>query len=134
LSQRPTKTLLTYAHATKDKENEMITAIFTAEGTELTIETTELVNLEQMGPQGNLIQLAQLSKGTYTRDVGAGVFKVVSKQPVSVTSSSANSFIKNIPNNKDGTFPDQTIVDKFGLDLATTRKFFFDARSIGAPQ
>jgi hypothetical protein len=122
------------AGATKEKEDEMITAIFTAGATTLTIETTELVNLEQMGPQGNLIQLAQLAQGTYTRDVGTGVFKVVSRQPVRVTSSSARIYVESTPNNKDDSFPDQTIVAKFGLDVATTRKFFFDARSIGPPR
>jgi hypothetical protein len=109
----------------------MITAIFTAGATKLTIETTEQVNLEQMGPQGNLIQL---TNGTHTRDVGAGVFKVVSKEPVTVTSSSARILIEITPNNKDDTFPDQTILAKFGLDIATTRKFFLDGRSIPAPR
>jgi hypothetical protein len=132
LSQRPTKTLLTHAHATK-KENEMITAIFTAGTTTLTIETPERVNLEQMGPQGDPIQLAQFTQGTHTRDIEAGVFKVVSNKPVAVKSSSASTFIDHTPNNKDDTFPDQTIIAKFGLDLATTRKFFL-GRSLDAPR
>jgi hypothetical protein len=129
LSQRPTKTLLTHAHATKEKENEMITAILTAEKTTLTIVTPERVNLERMG--GDFIQL---TNGTHTREVEAGVFKVVSNEPVSVKSSSASTFIGYTPNNKDGTFPDQTILAKRGLDVSATQEFFFDAKSINAPR
>jgi hypothetical protein len=109
----------------------MITAIFTAEVTTLTIETSEHVNLEQMGPQGNLIQLAI---GTHTRGVGAGVFKVISNRPVRVTADSASAYIECTPNNKDGTFPDQTILAKRGLDIATTREFFVDAKSMRPPR
>jgi hypothetical protein len=109
----------------------MITAIFTAEVTTLTIETVEVVNLEQMGPQSNLIRLTQ---GTHTLEVEAGVFKVISNRPVRVTADSASACIECTLQDKDGTFPDQTILAKRGLDIATTRKFFVDAKSMGPPR
>jgi hypothetical protein len=81
----------------------MITAIFTTDKTTLTIETSEAVNLDQMGQQ---TPIAKLTPGKRDVVVPAGVFRLESKDTVIVTTRGQNVHVAYTTNDKDGQFPD----------------------------
>lgn len=107
----------------------MITGIFTAEATTLTIETTEVVLLVQKGREDSP---TRLKVGTNTVEVAAGVYKVESTRPVVVTSTSPETIILTT-DRKEGTFPDQNRLTEININPDDIRDFFADSRSMPAP-
>jgi hypothetical protein len=114
----------------RPRSDDMITAIFTTEATTLTIETSEDVNLVEMGCESTPIRFRP---GLNEVFIAPGVFKVESAQPVRVASRSPYTVVLSTTNNKDGTFPDQTKLAKLDVDRSAIRKFFSDSKSMPAP-
>lgn len=67
--------------------------------TTLTIQTSEDLYLEQMGVADQRIKL---TRGVNNVPVGAGVFRVLSKAPVSVTADAQDVQITTTTGDKDG--------------------------------
>jgi hypothetical protein len=107
----------------------MRTAIFTARETTLTIKASEVLDLVQMGREGAIIRM---SPGVTSVTVGAGVFKVVSKAPVSVTAPTAEVKILATLSNK-GDWPDRgelrAMLPSDGNDRAVM-SFLAEAKSV----
>ena len=119
----------------------MRTAIFTVQATTLKIQTSEAVQLVQMGSAKNV----SLVSGANTIPVGPGVFKVVSSNPVTVaaavdpTGTTASPEIQVLTStaDKDGTWPDpqktaviQKPMTTLGVDSTALQQFFaLDVRS-----
>ena len=114
----------------------MITAIFTTNKTTLTIETSEMLTLVQMGREDQPIELTE---GVNNIPVGAGVFQVLSKALVRVTADTPDLYVAyTTTNTKDGGFPDppkSVTVDSVKLNIDSTAvRQFFDARGDKAPR
>jgi arylamine N-acetyltransferase len=108
----------------------MRTAIFTArDNMTLTIQTDEVVDLVQMGQEASPIRL---SPGQNAVTVPRGVFKMVSKGRVGVTSDAADLEVVVTPENK-GDWPDLTLAQTataMGTDSKAVAEFLADAKSV----
>ena len=103
----------------------MRTAIFTTEKTALTIQTTEALQLLQLGSaaQTNPAAAIALKPGANQVVVAAGVFKVVSKEAVGVTAGSQAIQVMSTANDKDGGWPDPQM-STLSIDRAALLAFF----------
>lgn len=122
----------------------MITAIYVKDNTQLTIATREELFLEQMGT--NERTLLNPGEGNVVK-VGRGVFRVQSKQAVTVTASTPVIHVGFVSEDKDGgpidqpkggvVGPSHSVMPPPGfmpeLDAAAVRKFLFSAKGASAP-
>ena len=92
----------------------MMTAIFTSETTTLTIETEETVVLEEMEPTGltKVVSLRAVTHGKVA-SVGPGVFRILSNNPVWVTSDRGELWVASKAGSKDGPFPNPPKVTSY---------------------
>ena len=97
----------------------MITAIFTAKGTKLTIETSEQVQLEKMGDA----KPVPLARGLNTAMVAPGVYRLVSTSEVRVAADSPDAHVMSTTNVKDGSFPDPPKAVVPNVDREALRSF-----------
>jgi hypothetical protein len=114
----------------------MRTAIFTSQSTTLFIVTRENASVEQMGPDGRTAaDPIRLGAGDNKVPVGPGVFRILSKNPVSVTTDVADLHVFSTPRaaNKDDDFPDVAAGSLLGVSSDALRAFF-GARNAPAPQ
>lgn len=82
----------------------MRTSIITRKDkTTLTIVTKEDLYLDQMDAAGQQIKQIKLTQGVNNIPVGAGVFRVLSKAPVTVTADTADVQIAATAGDKDGS-------------------------------
>lgn len=112
-----------------------ITAISTmkaaSETTTLKIETSEVLNLEQMG--GTAIRL---DRGMNSPEVGRGIFKLASTQTVAVATETSDPGVvvltkepmRMTTEQKDGGWPDPSLLN-VGADEAADVKDFFGTLS-----
>jgi hypothetical protein len=112
----------------------MRTVILTTQQTNLSIQTSEPLKLEAMAMPGQTMAPAvvALSAGANSVPVNAGVFKVVSRNPVSVSAQGGTLHVLATANDKDGTFPDPLqVMAALGIDTKALKSFVpFDARSL----
>lgn len=103
----------------------MRTAIFTTEKTALTIQTTEALELLQMGSaaQTSPPSAIKLQPGANNVVVGAGVFKLVSKETVGVTAGTQPIQVMSTANDKDSGWPDPPM-STLSVDRAALLSFF----------
>jgi hypothetical protein len=111
----------------------MRTAIFTTEKTSLTIQTTEALQLVQLGTAAQTAPPAAiaLQPGANKVVVGAGVFKVTSNETVGVTAGTQPIHVMSTANDKDSGWPDPPM-STLSVDSATLHAFFTmaDAKSL----
>jgi hypothetical protein len=98
----------------------MRTAIFTTAPTTLTIETSETLQLEQMGGAAPV----RLTHGRNTVQIGRGVFRLVSMYEVRVAAESSDAHVMSTMNDKDGDFPEPQKADELHVDRGALREFF----------
>jgi hypothetical protein len=89
----------------------MRTVILTTQKTTLNIQGSESLQLEAMALPGGTAAVSptSLSAGTHSVTVNAGVFRLVSRDPVGVTSPDGPIQVMATANDKDGTWPDPTM-------------------------
>jgi hypothetical protein len=106
----------------------MRTASFTArDNTTLTIETDEVVDLVRMGQED---PFARLEPGKNVVTAPKGVFKVVSKRRVGVTSDAADAKVVATPAGKGG-WPDPplALARAMGAEPDAVMQFLVDEKS-----
>lgn len=100
-----------------------ITAISTQQtSTNLTITTTEILNLEKMGS----VCLIPLARGLNNVAVGPGVYKISSTNPISVVADNNSVILTN--RNKDDPQPDPSILG-IGDDQRATLQAFLASKA-----
>jgi len=115
----------------------LIKVIYATTQTALTIDlsgTTDRLDLQQMGADGQAVVLRQLRPGTKNVvKIGPGVYKVMSST-VPVIGDNANSleFSSVVVNSKDDPPPDQPLMATM-FDKAMLRTFLLDTRSAALP-
>jgi hypothetical protein len=103
----------------------MRTVILTTQKTALSIQTSEPLQLEAMAMPGQTMAPAAvaLSAGGNSVTVNAGVFKVVSNNPVGVSSPSGTVQVLATAT-KDGNWPDpQMAMKTLGIDTNALKLF-----------
>lgn len=108
----------------------IITAIFTVETTKLTIETSELLNLEQMGEMGRPLLVRNLPPGINVVPVDPGVFRLLSRYEVRVAVDSQNAHVMSMAESKDGDPPDPPKLTAMHFDRQAIHVFLGAARSM----
>lgn len=117
----------------------MRTVILTTQKTNLSIQTSEALQLEAMAMPGQTTAPAaiSLSAGSNSVTVNAGVFKLVSRNAVGVTAvpvtwPGGTVQILATANDKDGTFPDPLqVMSALGIDAKGLNSFLpADLRSL----
>lgn len=111
----------------------MRTAIFTAKNMKATIETDEVADLVQMGREGTPTRLVS---GMNPVALSAGVFKVVTKTGVRVTTDGLDLRVAINPDDK-GDWPDPSLAQMVSTDPKVQQaivQFFADAKSEPAPE
>lgn len=110
------------------------TVIFTVTQT-LTINTSEQLKLEKMGPMGRPVPVRDLVRGPNKVPVEDGVYRILSKQDVTVTAPTQDPtqfHVMNLSDSKDGDPPDAPRM-VFQFDKAAFGTFIEMARNRRAP-
>jgi hypothetical protein len=104
----------------------MRTVIMTTQKTSLNIQTSESLQLEAMAMPGQTTAPAaiSLSAGANSVTVGAGVFKLVSRNAIGVSAPGGAVHILATANDKDGNWPDpQATMQALKIDNTALRSF-----------
>lgn len=105
----------------------MLTAIYTEQTTQLSIQTAEPIRLEKMGEEDGG---HELEAGTHQLTIGPGLFRVISEEAVIATAPGGG--VQVWAHDKDGDPPPSPRIVG-ALDPAATSDFLSPLRSTKAP-